>query len=81
MTCPLLLPWFGFPNNICWWVKIMKFPTVLLSPFSRYYTLLGLNISLPPCSQTPSGYELHLILETNFCTHTKRLVELLFFIF
>jgi hypothetical protein len=27
---------FDLPNNIWWWLKIMKRPIVELSPFSRY---------------------------------------------
>jgi hypothetical protein len=37
MPCPPHSPWFDLPNNIWWWVQIMKLPTVQLSPFSRYF--------------------------------------------
>jgi hypothetical protein len=30
-------PWFCLPNNIWWWVQIMKLPIVQLSLFSRYF--------------------------------------------
>jgi hypothetical protein len=32
--------WFGLPNNIWWWVHIMKLPIVQLSPFSDYFICL-----------------------------------------
>jgi hypothetical protein len=36
--------WFYLPNNIWWWVQIMKLPTVQLSPITS--SLLGPNILL-----------------------------------
>jgi hypothetical protein len=37
MPCPPHSPWFDLPNNIWWWVQIMKLPTVQLSLFSCYF--------------------------------------------
>jgi hypothetical protein len=37
MPRPSHSPWFVLPNNIWWWVQIMKLPTVQLSLFSRYF--------------------------------------------
>jgi hypothetical protein len=38
-------PSFVLPNNIWWWVQIMKLPTVQLSPFSRYFIPLRSKFS------------------------------------
>jgi hypothetical protein len=46
MPCRPHSPRFDLPNNIWWWVQIMKLPTVQLLPFSRYFIHLrskGLN--------------------------------------
>jgi hypothetical protein len=37
MLRPPHSPWFDLPDYIWGWVKIMKLPTVQLSPFSRYF--------------------------------------------
>jgi hypothetical protein len=37
MPRPPHSPWFDLPNDICWWLQIMKLLTVQLSPFSRYF--------------------------------------------
>jgi hypothetical protein len=37
MPRPSHSPWFDLPNNIWWWVQIMKLPTVQLSASSRYF--------------------------------------------
>jgi hypothetical protein len=44
MPCPPHSPWFDLPNNIWWWVEIMKLPIVQLSPFFSYFIPLGSNI-------------------------------------
>jgi hypothetical protein len=46
MPCPSHLPWHDLPNDIYWWVQIMKFLTVQLPPFPRHITLLGPDILL-----------------------------------
>lgn len=45
----------------------MKFPTA-----SSYFSLLGPNILLTPCSQTPSTYVVLLMREAMFYTYTKQ---------
>jgi hypothetical protein len=40
MPRPPHSPWSDLPNNIWWWVQIMKLPTVHLSSFSCYFTPL-----------------------------------------
>jgi hypothetical protein len=40
MPCPPHSPWFDQPIDIFWWLQIMKFPIVQLSPFSRCFILL-----------------------------------------
>jgi hypothetical protein len=37
MPRPPSSSWFYLPNNIRWWVQIMKLPIVQLSPFSYYF--------------------------------------------
>jgi hypothetical protein len=37
MPRPPHSPWFDLPNNIWWWVQIMKHPIVQLSPLSHYF--------------------------------------------
>jgi hypothetical protein len=46
MPRPPHSPWFDLPNNIRWWVQIMKLPIVQLSPFPCYFFPLGPNILL-----------------------------------
>jgi hypothetical protein len=46
MLCPLHSPSFDLPNNIWWWVQIMKLSIVRLSPLSRYFTPPRSNILL-----------------------------------
>lgn len=48
----------------------MKFPTA-----SIYFSLLGQNILLAPCSYTPSIYVLLLMWEANFYAYTKQEVK------
>jgi len=48
----------------------MKFPTA-----SSYFSLLGPNILLTPCSQTPSTYVLLLMQEAKFYAYTKQEVK------
>jgi len=48
----------------------MKFPTA-----SSYFSLLGPNIPLTPCSQTPSTYVLLLTQEAKFYAYTKQDVK------
>jgi hypothetical protein len=43
MPCPPHSPWFELPNNIWWWVQIMKLHTVQLSAFSRYFGDLSVD--------------------------------------
>jgi hypothetical protein len=46
MPRPPHSPWFDLPNDIRWWVQIMKLPIVQLSPFFRYFILV--RSSVPP---------------------------------
>jgi hypothetical protein len=53
MPCPLHSPWFDLPNDIGWWVQIMKLPTMQLSPFSRYFIPLRSKYSQHPVLKHP----------------------------
>jgi hypothetical protein len=37
MAHPPHSPWFCLPNDIWWWVQIMKLPIMQFSPFSHYF--------------------------------------------
>jgi hypothetical protein len=37
MLRPPHFPWFDLPNDIWWWVHLMKLPTVQLSPLTRCF--------------------------------------------
>jgi hypothetical protein len=50
----------------------MKFPTA-----SIYFSLLGQNILLAPCSHSPSTYVLLLMQEAKFYAYTQQEVEII----
>jgi hypothetical protein len=54
MSRPPHPPWFNHSNNIQWKIQVMKFIIMQFSSLSVF--LLGLNIFLNTCSQTPSVY-------------------------
>jgi hypothetical protein len=59
MPCPPHSPWFYLPNNIWWWVQIMKLPILQLSPFSLYFIPLrsSLRSSLNVTDQVSHPYK------------------------
>jgi hypothetical protein len=54
MPCPSHYPWFDLPNDIWWWVQIMKLPIVQLSPLSRYFIPLR-SVHNSKISKTMAG--------------------------
>jgi hypothetical protein len=47
MPRPPHSPWFDLPNNILWWVQIMKLQIVQFTPFSRCFIPLRSKYSPP----------------------------------
>jgi hypothetical protein len=72
MPCPP--PWFDLPNNIWWWVQVMKLPIVQLSPVTS--SLLGASILLSTLFSNTVSLCSSLMLKTKFHTHTKQMAEL-----
>jgi hypothetical protein len=82
MPCPPHSPRFDLPNDIWWWVQIMKLPhCATFSILSLLHPPSVQPFPSAPCSHTPSVYALPLKLQTKFQTHTKQLAQLWFCIF
>lgn len=68
-------PLFDYSSNNWQTVQIIKLLIMKFPTASSYFSLLGSNILLTPCSQTSSTYVLLLIREAKFCTYTKQEVK------
>jgi len=68
------------PNHIQWAVWITKLLLVLLSPASSYHRSLGPNTSLHTWNSNALN-QWYYYSATNFHTHTKQQLELLFCVF
>jgi len=68
-------PLFDYYSNNWQTVQLIKLLIIKFPTASIYFSLLGPNILLAPCSQTPSTYVLLLMQEAKFYAYTKQEVK------